>query len=117
MLSTAQLGQMRTTLDRSLPETCTVYRSAEVATSQGAVTRTTAVVLTSACRVAPRARPRDGVVGEQSTPVGDWVVTFPAGSDVRIHDQVGVNGRTFEVIKGAERSYELSRRVECVEMG
>lgn len=129
-LTAAQLAPLRTTVEKTLPDTCTVRRkSGEASDNAGGWTPSYAAVgaLTNvACRVSP------GVVGigggteqvrtDRIVADADWVITFPALSDVRVDDLVDAtiaeqsSTRTFEVQSVAgPTSQEVLRRVGCRE--
>lgn len=128
-LSAAQLTPLRTTVTKTLPDTCTVRRkSGEVSDNAGGWTPTYAAVgaLTNvACRVTPG---QVGIGGTEQVRTdrivadADWVITFPALSDVRVDDVVDAtiaeqsSTRTFEVQSVAgPTSQEVLRRVGCRE--
>lgn len=115
LLSNGQIASMRTTLERTLPDTAVVSRPTNVSDGAGGWTQTWATVATVACRVAV---PSGGevVIAGKLDAVGTWTITLPALTDVAAADRIAVGARTFEVsLVLRPRSWELSRRVLCTE--
>jgi hypothetical protein len=57
------------------------------------------------------------VRGERQTAVAARIMTFPANTDIIPSDRVVVAAQTFEVLAiHAPRSWEISTRVDCVEV-
>jgi head-tail adaptor len=119
MLTATDLDAMRSTLDESLPDTAQVGRQALVSDDAGGFSESWSVVATVACRVSPGGLlPQERAVAERMGVVSSWVVTLPALTDVRAADRLVVGTRTFEVVAPlGPRSYEVSRRVVCSEVG
>lgn len=58
------------------------------------------------------------VVAGQVQAFAYWIITLPAGHDVRTSDQFVIEGRTFEVkAPGDPQSYPAETFVRCVEIG
>jgi hypothetical protein len=59
-----------------------------------------------------------GVAG-RTTAVGEWIITLPAGTDVKPTDRIRItslNNRDFEVTGVLAGSSEVSRQVEAKEI-
>lgn len=116
MLSTAQLDSMRVTLDESLPDTAVVKRDTLTSDGAGGYTTSEATVATVACRVAPSGG-REAVIAGRLDAVATWTLTLPALTDVTAKDRIVVGTRTFEIAAVLDpRSWEIGRRVLCVEI-
>lgn len=121
---------MRADVTAHLSDLCTVQRpGAEVSDGAGGWSSTFAPVagLTNvACRLSPRSQESrargEQLVAGRITAQGDWLITFPALSDVRNGDQVivtviGQPARTFEVLgTDGPRSLETARLVAAAEV-
>lgn len=111
LLSDADIAAMRTTLNRTLPDTATIKRDTQVSDGAGGYTVTTATSDPVACRVAP-SNGREQTIAGRLDAVGTWTITLPANTDVTSKDRIAVGSRTFEVVLPLRpRSWELSRRV------
>ena len=117
LLSNAQLEAMRAVLNRSLPASGTILRATATGDGMGGQSTTYAAADIAICRVQPvPTRPSEGTVGGRTAATQEWVITFPAGTTITARDRIATGGRTFEVVAPlGPRSYELSRRVRCVE--
>lgn len=115
MLTDAEIAAMRATLEDSLPSTCVIMRTTAGTSDNagGYLPGTTSAAGTVACRVSPSMlRPNEVVVAGQSGMESNWVITFPATTDVRSTDRIVSDGVTYEVVAPlGPRSYELGRRV------
>lgn len=118
MLSTSDIAAMRTALTASMPDSVAISRATSVSDGYGGLTETWATVATVAGRVSPTGyAPDERAVAQRLGNVSSWVVTMPALTDVRVTDRLAVGSRTFEVKEVlGPRSYEVSRRVVCVEV-
>lgn len=116
LLSAAELASMRSTLNRTLPDTATIQR--DVVGSDGSGGQTVTSITTTgafACRVAVAAG-REEVIAGKLDAVGTWTITLPALTDIAAGDRIVIGSRTFEVsLPLRPRSWELSRRVLCTE--
>lgn len=116
LLSDADIAAMRTTLNRTLPDTATIQRTTRTVDSAGGYTDAWTDFATVACRVAP-ANGREQTIAGRLDAVGTWTITLPANTDVTSKDRIAVGSRTFEVVLPLRpRSWELSRRVVCEEI-
>lgn len=123
LLNDEQITSMRETLNRSLPEMAVIYRLTRTDDTSGGTTETLEAGDPIECRVAPlgggvgAAMAESLIVGRVGT-ADSWMVTFPADTDVRLTDSLIVlDDRPLEVVAVlAPRSWELSRRVVCVEL-
>lgn len=120
LLSTGDLASMRTVMDTSLPDTGVVWRRTLADDGQGGRTQTYSAVGTVACRLSPVSALSAGseeVHGDRQTAIADRIITFPANTDVVPTDRIVVSDQTFEVLAiHAPRSWEISTRVDCVEV-
>lgn len=118
MLTDDEITAMRATVDGALPETgVLVKRSTPAADGMGGSTLTWATVATVTCRISPNTTREEELAGDRVTNTQRWLLTFPAGTDVRPADRIVAGARTFDVssIRGA-RSFELARQVIAVEV-
>lgn len=120
LLSAGDLASMRTVLDTSLPDTAVIWSRTLASDGQGGRTQTYAAAGTVACRLSPISAMSAGsedVRGDRQAAVADRVLTMPASTTIAATDRVVVASQTFEVTAiHAPRSWELSRRVDCVEV-
>lgn len=115
LLSTAEIASMRTTLNRTLPDSATIERDTDVSDGSGGQTVTTATTGPFACRVAVPSGQEQVIAGKLDA-VGIWTITLPAGTDVAARDRIIVGSRTFAVtLPLRPRSWQLSCRVLCTE--
>lgn len=112
------LDFLRSVSEAFLPQTCSVSRYTETNTPDGVEEAWATVATGIRCRVSPRAATAAenvGSSGSLSLAVSDWVVWLPYATDVTARDRLIVDapdGRTFEVSRVGERSYEVAR--ECL---
>ena len=117
MISDAELEAMRATLDESLPDSCQIRRATLASDGAGNMVPTWATVATVACRKSPSGNtPAERAVAERVASENPWTVTLPAGTDVRPADRLLIGSDTLEVVAPIARSWEISRRVVCVEV-
>ena len=117
MFSATEMAAMRATLNASLPDTCVVSRKTTTSDDAGGFTESWNTVITVACRIAPTGRsPQERAIADRLTCVAVWTITLPANTDVTIADRLVIGARAFEVAGVLARSYEVSRRVVCVEV-
>lgn len=116
-LAADEITAMQATLTDSLPDTVQVQRVTLASNNAGGRTDSWAVLATVAARVSPVLRPGGEVQAAGRVEAQKrWIVTLPSGTDVTTRDRIVWGSRTFEVSGvQAARSWELSRRVECVE--
>lgn len=121
LLTDPEIADMRATLERTLPDIAVVTADTQVPDGAGGYTTTQSDGEPVACRVAP-ASGREATIAGRLDAVGTWTITLPANTPVaapnRIYvDAVGVPVREFEVVLPLRpRSWELSRRVVCLEI-
>lgn len=105
-----------------MPDSATIQRYVEESTSDGVEHVWSDVATEIPCRVSSNAslgmeRPGEGAAIRSTS---QWVVWLPAFTDVQLVDRIVVtggdrtDGRTFEVSRVDEKSYETARRVSCV---
>lgn len=119
-LTDGQLAWMRATATAALPESCTVSRPAASSDGMGGRTLTyTAHATAVPVRVSPTSSLEAGeteLAGRLSGRKA-WTLTFVDHVDVALTDRITTSSRTFEVVAlDGERSWELTRRVHCVEV-
>lgn len=119
MLSASQLAAMQQTAAMALPDSGTILRaSAPIPDGMGSGSTTWTAAATAPCRVRP-----SGLSGDERAVAGGisafsyWRITFPAGTDVQETDRIQALGKTYEVIGSGVSSYEITRIVNCVEVG
>jgi len=117
MLTTRDLTAMRDTQYEALPETATIRRTTETSDGMGGRQPATSDVGVTPCRLAPLGQSaQERVIAERLTGMTAYVATLPAGTDVRMEDEISIGARVLRVIAVLGRSYETARRVVCVEM-
>lgn len=118
MLTSTELTALRSTLTGSLPDQCTITTVALVADGAGGHTETTSTA-TVACRLSPasgRGVGSEDTVGGRVTPLANWTISLPHGTNVTERSRITTGGRTFEVIDVGPRSWNLYVRAGCVEV-
>lgn len=116
MLTATELAAMRTTMDDSLPDECTVITYTLVTDSAGGHT-TTSTSATVDCRVSPAGTGAEDTVGDRVTPLNRWTITVPYDTVVAQTAKITVGLRTFDVISvDVDRTWDLCKRVLCVEV-
>lgn len=95
---------------------CSIVRRTWSSDGLGGQTETTAET-SAPCRIAASANVPDyQLVGGRVNEPTLWRVTFPAGTDVRKADMLGMGARTFEVLGIlAPATFETARVCVCVE--
>lgn len=113
---------LRSLSDAFLPDLLDIARYTETSTADGVTQDWTTIVTGVRCRVSPRASTGNEALGPGGAVVralSPWTVWVPFGTDVTVRDRVTVtgsdrpDGRTFEVARIGERSYEASRELLC----
>lgn len=128
MLNSAEIGWMQAQIVESLPDAAVIERQTRVSDAMGgasvswvSVDQGIPLLLAGGdavpCRVSPAGfAPDERLIAERLQGDLAWTLTLPAGTDVTEKDRIMVGTRTFEVIGVlAPRSWEVSRRVVCVE--
>lgn len=115
ILTAGEMASLRSDLEATLPDTCTVTRPTQVKNDAGGWTETPVVVATVACRVSPIGT-RDAAIAQQIGASLDMVlqhvVTLPADTDVQQSDSITCTTRTFRVASMQDRVSEgLVRRI------
>lgn len=119
-LSSGDLTSMRSTLETTLPDSGTIMRRAVSDDGMGGQVESWAAAGTVSCRVSPLdiSAGQEVVAGEALTTVAERVITIPANTTVYTADRIACGGHTYELRNvRAPRSYEISRRVNAVEVG
>lgn len=118
-LSQSDLDGMQALAADLLPDTAAITRTQTTRDSSGGVkTASTTNVATVPCRVTVRSQDgsaREDVHAERPTSRVEWILTVPAGTDLRASDRVTVGSRVFEVTGLLAGSYEAHRRAVCQE--
>lgn len=116
MLTTAEVASMQATQAETLTTPCTIARRVYTDDGMGGQEETLSLAET-VCRIAPSANMPDyQIYAARAAEKQLWRVTFAAGTDVRMNDQVIVQGRTLEVLGVlAPATVETARRTICVE--
>lgn len=116
----AEIDDIRAELDRDLPDSCQIMRPYEIEDDNGGWETTSYhAVATVACRIAPgrSVTAGEGLAGDQLQRADAWLLTLPAGTDLRPSDRVKLGDREFEVLGPAgNRSVELNMRVAVIEI-
>lgn len=108
--------------NRYLTEAATIARYTETSTSDGVIQDWTPIASGVPCRVSQPStaggveRPGDGTVLRA---LSEWRIWLPFDTDVTERDRITVtaadrvDGRTFEVTRVDEKSFETARRCFC----
>lgn len=120
-LTAGELTQMRTVLGTTLPSSAIVQRVTLASDGQGGGEPTWSNAGTVDCRLSPlpEAAGSDREVDQAArvAALRARIVTLPANTDVTQADRLSIGGTIFQITGvRAPRDYELSRRVECVEV-
>ncbi len=108
---------MRATLDASLPDSAVIWRPARVPDGQGGGSTSWAEAGTYPARIGPTGG-AESVIAAKLTATTTWTVTLPASTDVRPEDEIAIGVRRLKVAAVlAPRTWEVSRRVLCMEVG
>lgn len=112
LLTAADITNMRTVLDQSLPGTAVIYARSYTSDGGGGGTIGFTVSGTVSARIAPLTASEE-VAGDRLAPEANWLLTLPANTSITADSQVVMGGGTFavEAVHGP-RSFEVSRRVE-----
>lgn len=119
MLTDAELDEMRSTLEASLPDECSIVTVTQVADGAGGYTATTASTSVD-CRLSPAQQSGGGqedTVGSRVTPTNRWVITVPYDTVVGQADRVEIGTRRFEIVAvDTDRTWPVGQRIQCVEV-
>ena len=104
-----------------LPDLASIARYTQTSTADGVVEDWQTVASGIPCRVSPRGVTANEAVGAGAAlrALSAWAVWVPFGTDVDVRDRLTVlgadraDGRTFEVSRVGERSYEAARECLC----
>ena len=118
MLSAADLSYMHGVAQLTLVTPCTILRKTLTSDGLGGNSASWATLSTPMCCIAPEtSRTGEREEQERIEVVSRWIITLPAGQDIRIEDRIVVLGRTYEVSAyAAPRSFEIERTVLCEEV-
>jgi hypothetical protein len=116
-LTTEELAAMQAEAIGMLPDTCTIKRPSQTPDGAGGFTTSYDDTYTGVpCRRGP-AGGSERIMAEKLTDVRVWTVTLPAGTDIQTGDLIAIDGYagTLKVAGWNDRSWEITRRVVCVE--
>jgi head-tail adaptor len=118
MISANMITRLRVFNESAMPDTAVIQRKTLTSDDAGGYTEGWTTIATVDCRVAPQGFTRDEEeIADRITAAKLWVITVPAGTDVDHSDRILVGSRTFEpVARPGPRSYEVGRRITCVEV-
>lgn len=118
MFTAAELTEMRATATAALPDTCDIQTKSLTSDGQGGYSESHT---TSASNVACRVKAdnikvaeiiaQDGVKLQQT-----YTVTFAHDRTVNKTDRIVWNSKTLEVITSLDNSWQIHKRVSCVEI-
>jgi hypothetical protein len=119
MLTAGEIAGMQAVCGQTLDESCAIGRRGEVSDGGGRKTITYPTVATVDCARAPYdSQGSEAPLGDRATAQARWIVTLPAGTDVRSSDRLTIGGTVYEVLSiRSDRTYELTTRVECERLG
>jgi SPP1 family predicted phage head-tail adaptor len=119
VLTDGEISQMRTQLERTLPDTAVIQRRTLASDGQGGSVETWAPIGTASCRISP-VNLRGDLERERADSMAEErprVVTLPADTTIEGRDRIVIADTTYEVTHvDGPRSYELARRVDVVEV-
>ena len=117
MISAAQLAAMQASANAALDLSVAIYRRAPSQDAEGNVSTNYALHATVSGNLA---QPTAGQLANYGYAIGDvnaWMVRVPVGTDIKIGDQLRVNGYNLEVqVVLQPQSYQTSMRVLCAEL-
>lgn len=119
LLSAAEITDMRSEQDGTMPDSVVVHRYTTVSDGMGGNTETWAAVGTVTCRLAPAGRAgAEGLITERLTAADPWAITVPQGTTIYERDRLVIGARTFEVEYINEHAaWETARRCYGYEVG
>lgn len=119
MIGVGELEALQADFEAWMTETATVSR-ATVSKVNGTNVSTWADAFTSPVRRRPVTELRgfvsEGEVGGREGSDSYWLLSFPAGTDIRSTDRVTVAGRAYEVTGEFDKTTEIQRQVLAVEV-
>lgn len=119
MLTSGDVLAMRHTVERTLPDICTIQRATTISDGGGGVTEGWDDLATIACRISPTSA--GGGEGQNTTSARvvdetTHVVTVPATEDITEADRLMVAGQVYEITLVRKRgAWEITRRIEVRE--
>jgi len=118
MLTSDEISQMRSVQEKAMPDTVYVQRLTRVDDGAGGWSEVWQTVATVKGRVAPRATARaEGTLGSAVTPVVEYIVTLPAGTEVYENDRLQIDGVQYEITSNMTRSQATAVRLLCERIG
>lgn len=97
MLSAAEIACIQSTAATSLDKSCTIRRATTTKDAYGTATESLSTVATT---MAGMAQPSAGLLTNYATLIeslATWKVRMPEGTDVRVKDQLEIEGQTLIV--------------------
>jgi head-tail adaptor len=118
MFTATELADMRATATASLPDTCDIQAKSLTSDGQGGYSES---YTTSASSVACRVKSDNIKVAELIAQGGvklqqTYTFTFAYNRTLNKTDRLVWNSRTFEVIALFDNSWQLHKRVSCIEI-
>lgn len=101
-----------------MPDSAQIRRSTSTPDGLGGSTSTPATVATVACSVEPSGNTsEERAIAERIQATVLWTITVPVGTSVQADDDILIAGKTYHVVAPLSgSSFELTRRVACIEV-
>jgi hypothetical protein len=120
-LTNGELILMRDAAERHLPGTAVLYNGGSATLSSdggGGFTESLTPSGTVSCRLAPVNTRGDLEVelADRIAAEAEWTITLPALTTINTDDLIETGGMNFNVLAVRERSYEVTRIVDCKEI-
>lgn len=118
MLTSADLTWMKAAQNDALPDSGTITRPTSAADGAGGSTASTESLGPYDCRRAPANMGSEELAAYGIVATQAYIVTWAADRDVKVTDQVTIDGDTLEVKAVLDAgAWETARRTLCVEVG
>lgn len=116
MISAAELASIQADVLPSMPDTATIQRGPATSTA-GGWSQTFPTVGTTKCHLSPIGPSSEALAADELAAVTKWLLTTPAGTDIRPSDRIVCNGKTFEVSGGTgSKTWEITRNFYLTEI-
>lgn len=113
----SDLAKVRAEQTKLMPETVIVKRCSRTYDSAGSWTENWQTAATTIGRIAYTGeKPDVREVGEMISTAKIYDVTLPYNTDVRVDDEVEINGKRYSVMAVLYRSYETAKRLKVMEV-
>ena len=121
LLSAAEIADMRSTQNGTMPDTVVIQRFTTASDGMGGLTETWAAVGTVTGRLSPMSQNQgfgdERITADRVTDREEFVITVPQGSTVYHRDRLVVGSRTFHVELVSEHAaWETALRCYCTEI-